>query len=66
MEICKSRNRMSNSEKEIIEKDVQLVHSGVLLKDVIHIEYAKKAVETYMNYMYGKKKMESEEQHETV
>ena len=52
---------MSNSEKEIIEKDVQSVHSGVLLKDVIPIEYANKAVEAYMNYMYGKKKTESEE-----
>ena len=61
MEICKSRNRMSNSEKAIIEKDVQSVHTGVLLKDVIPIEYAKKAVEAYMNYIYGKKKTESEE-----
>ncbi len=52
MEICKSRNRMSNSEKAIIEKDVQSVHTGVLLKDVIPIEYAKKAVEAYMKTIY--------------
>lgn len=57
---------MSNGEKAIIEKDVQSVRPGVLLKDVIPIEYAKKAVEAYMNYMYGKKKTESEEQYETV
>ena len=52
---------MSDNEKEIIEKDVERVRSSVLLEDVIPIEYAKKAVGTYMNYMYVKKKMESEE-----
>ena len=39
---------MSNGENEIIGKDIQ----SVLLKDVIPIEYAKKAVEAYMKTIY--------------
>ena len=46
---------MDTSKKEIIERDVQSVHTGVLLKDVIPIEYAKKAVEAYTT-IYGKDK----------
>ena len=49
---------MSNNEKSIIEKDVDRDRFSVLLEDVIPIEYAKKAVENYRNYIYGKKKTE--------
>ena len=51
---------MIDNEKKIIEKDVERVCSSVLLEDVIPIEYAKKAVECYRNFLCGKKKIESE------